>query len=179
MLRVIRARGFLVALVLAVSGCATATTDPAHDAPNVQTVAAVVEKVVDGDTAWFALEGGAREKVRFIGVDTPESTTEQEPFGEEAATFTASVLGVGRRVSLELDVDERDRYGRLLAYVWLEPPATGDDDEARERMLNAMLVENGFATVLTIPPNVRYVDVFVALQLEARVAGRGLWASLA
>ena len=177
MLRVIRARGFLLALALA--ACATTGTAerPRQDV-GVETVAAVVEKVVDGDTAWFTLEGGAREKVRFIGVDTPESTTEHEPFGEEAATFTASVLGVGRRVSLELDVDERDRYGRLLAYVWVEPPASGGDDEARRRMLNAMLVEKGFATVLTVPPNVQYVDVFVALQLEARVAGRGLWAEL-
>ncbi|HJR18118.1 MAG TPA: thermonuclease family protein, partial [Actinomycetota bacterium] len=72
----------------------------------------------------------------------------------------------------------RDRYGRLLAYVWLSPPANGGEDEARDKMLNAMLVRDGWATVLTVPPNVAYVDLFVALQLEARVAQRGLWAGI-
>ena len=175
MLRVIRARSFLLIAAM-LAACSTATTERPREQAVIDKVSAVVEKVVDGDTAWFMLEDGAREKVRFIGVDTPESTTQHEPFGTEAAAFTTSILAVGRPVSLELDVDERDRYGRLLAYVWLEPPASGDDGEARERMLNAMLVEKGFATVLTIPPNVQYVEVFVALQLEARVAGRGLWA---
>ena len=171
-----RARGFPLLLALALAACATTgTTVRPRETSAIGTIAAVVEKVVDGDTAWFTLEG-QREKVRFIGVDTPESTTQHEPFGEEAAAFTASILHAGRPVSLELDVDERDRYGRLLAYVWLEPPASGGEDEAAERMLNALLVDNGFATVLTVPPNVRYVDLFVALQIEARAAGRGLWA---
>jgi micrococcal nuclease len=177
MLRVIRARGSASLLIaLALSACATATVERPRESAVTRTTAAVVEKVVDGDTAWLKLDGGTREKVRFIGVDTPESTTQQERFGKEAAAFTASMLTVGLRVSLELDVDERDWYGRLLAYVWLRPPATGGDAEARERMLNAMLVEKGFATVLTVPPNVQYVDLFVALQLEARIAGRGVWA---
>jgi micrococcal nuclease len=176
MLRMTHARRSLLAILLVLAACATVATDEPRDTAVVATFPAVVEKVVDGDTAWFVLDGGAREKVRFIGVDTPESTTQHEPFGKEAAAYTASLLGVGERVSLELDVDERDRYGRLLAYVWLAPPATADDREARARMLNAMLVEKGFATVLTVPPNVQYVDVFVALQLEARTARRGLWA---
>ncbi len=176
MLLVTRAHRFLITLLVVLTACATGGTGEPRDNAAVATIPAVVEKVVDGDTAWFVLDGGAREKVRFIGVDTPESTTQHEPFGKEAAAYTASLLGVGERVALELDVDERDRYGRLLAYVWLTPPATADDRDARTRMLNAMLVEKGFATVLTVPPNVEYVDVFVALQLEARTARRGLWA---
>jgi micrococcal nuclease len=70
----------------------------------------------------------------------------------------------GRHVRLELDVRSRDRYGRLLAYVWL-----GDT------MVNAELVRRGYAQVMTVPPNVRYQDLFVKLQREARDAGRGLW----
>jgi micrococcal nuclease len=142
----------------------------------MRTLPAAVERVVDGDTAWFTLADGTREKVRFIGVDTPESTTQHEPFGKEASAYTASILNVGRSVDLQIDLDERDRYGRLLAYVWLSRPATGDATEARAKMLNAMLVEKGYAMVLTVPPNIAYVDLFVALQLEARTAGRGLWA---
>lgn len=174
------ARAFALAALLAVSGCSTdrVPATPAASVPSsaVRTIAAAVERVVDGDTAWFTLADGTREKVRFIGVDTPESTTQHEPFGKEASAYTDSILTVGRGVDLEIDVDERDRYGRLLAYVWLSPPATGNVDEARTKMLNAMLVEQGYAMVLTVPPNVAYVDLFVALQLEARRAARGLWA---
>jgi len=73
-------------------------------------------------------------------------------------------LVIGRRVRLELDVQPRDRYGRLLAYVWV-----GDT------MVNAELVRLGYAQVMTVPPNVRYQDLFLKLQREARDAGRGLW----
>ncbi|MGH2726808.1 MAG: thermonuclease family protein [Actinomycetota bacterium] len=171
----IRVRSFAIAALIAVAGCAGARPPADLGGATIRTIPAEVSKLVDGDTAWFTLEGGAREKVRFIGVDTPESTTQHEPFGKEAAAYTASLLTLGRAVSLQLDVDERDRYGRLLAYVWLAEPTTGDDAEARASMLNAMLVGEGYATVLTVPPNVAYVDLFVALQGEARTAGRGLW----
>jgi micrococcal nuclease len=70
----------------------------------------------------------------------------------------------GRQIRLELDVQVRDRYGRLLAYVW-----------AGEVMVNAELVRRGYAQVMTIPPNVRYQELFLKLQREARQAGRGLW----
>ena len=171
-----RARHFAIVALLAVAACGGARPPADLGGAAIRTIAAVVDKHVDGDTAWFTLDGGVREKVRFIGVDTPESTTQHEPFGKEASAYTASVLTIGRDVSLELDVDERDRYGRLLAYVWLDEPATGDDAEARRSMLNAMLVTGGYATVLTVPPNVAHVDLFVELQKEARSAGRGLWA---
>jgi micrococcal nuclease len=172
-----RAKAFALAALLTATGCAGSRLVPdTLDSSGMRTLPAAVERVVDGDTAWFTLADGTREKVRFIGVDTPESTTQHEPFGKEASAYTASILNVGRSVDLQIDLDERDRYGRLLAYVWLSRPATGDATEARAKMLNAMLVEKGYAMVLTVPPNIAYVDLFVALQLEARTAGRGLWA---
>ena len=82
---------------------------------------------------------------------------------EMAATVNRGLVE-GRRVRLELDVRTRDRWGRLLAYVW-----------AGDTMVNAELVRLGYAQVMTVPPNVRYQELFVKLQREAREAGRGLW----
>ena len=122
-------------------------------------------RVVDGDTIHVRI--GARvEKVRYIGVNTPEvhhPTRGEEPGGREAAEVNRRLVE-GQAVRLELDVQERDRYGRLLAYVRI-----GD------LMINAELVRLGYAQVMTIPPNVRYQEVFLKLQREAREAGRGLW----
>jgi len=124
-----------------------------------------VVRVVDGDTIHVRI--GARvEKVRYIGVNTPEvhhPRKGEEPGGREAAEVNRRLVE-GKTVRLELDVQERDRYGRLLAYVWV-----GDV------MVNAELVRLGYAQVMTIPPNVRYQEIFVKLQREAREAGRGLW----
>lgn len=137
-------------------------------------VSAKVTRVVDGDTVHVVLAGGREEKVRLIGVNTPESTGEVEPYGREAAAYTEKRLA-GRRVWLEKDVEERDRYGRLLAYVWLSPPRDTSPAEVRARMFNAELLLNGYAQTMTVPPNVKYADLFVALQREARERGAGLW----
>ncbi|MGB9859388.1 MAG: thermonuclease family protein, partial [Moorellaceae bacterium] len=83
-------------------------------------IPAKVVNIVDGDTIHVRLPGGQEERVRFIGVNTPESQGKVEPYGKEAAAYTQRRLS-GRTVYLELDVGERDKYGRLLAYVWLEP----------------------------------------------------------
>lgn len=133
-----------------------------------------VTRVVDGDTVYVRLENGREEKVRFIGVDTPESTREVEPYGKKAAAYTKSRLD-GKKVYLELDVGERDKYGRLLAYVWLEPPKGDSETELRAKMFNAKLLLAGMARVMTVPPNVKYADLFVKFQREAREAGKGLW----
>ena len=120
-------------------------------------------RVIDGDT--FVLAGG--EKVRLIGVDTPETVHPSKPvefFGKEASAFTRRMLD-GKKVRLEFDVQRRDRYGRLLGYVYLEDGT----------FLNAELVRQGYAQVATYPPNVKHTDLFVKLQREAREAGRGLW----
>ena len=163
----------LVALVFAATGACTANSP---DPEPSETTRAVVTRHTDGDTAWFQLDGGAEEKVRFIGIDTPESTNEHEPYGEEASAYTSRALPIGSVVWLETDAEIRDRYDRLLAYVWLKEPDTRSDAEIRERMLNAQLVLDGFAQTATYPPNVRYVDDFARYQTEARDANRGLWA---
>ena len=121
---------------------------------------------MDGDTIHVRV-GDRIEKVRYIGMNTPElhhPTKGEEPGGREATEANRRLLA-GKRVRLETDVRTRDRYGRLLAYVWV-----GD------AMVNAELVRQGYAQVMTVPPNVRHQELFVKLQREAREAGRGLWA---
>jgi micrococcal nuclease len=124
-----------------------------------------VVRIVDGDTIYVRLADRV-EKIRYIGVNSPEihhPIKGEEPGGREAAEVNRRLVD-RRHVRLELDVRTRDRYGRLLAYVW-----------AGDTMVNAELVRRGYAQVMTVPPNVRYQDLFVKLQREARDAGRGLW----
>ena len=124
-----------------------------------------VVRIVDGDTIHVKL-GDRVEKVRYIGMNTPEvhhPTKGEESGGREASEANRRLVA-GKRVRLETDVQARDRYGRLLAYVWV-----GDV------MVNAELVRQGYAQVMTVPPNVRHQELFVKLQREARQAGRGLW----
>lgn len=124
-----------------------------------------VIRVVDGDTVEVNIQG-TKEKVRLIGVDTPETvhpTIGEEPYGREASDFTKEKL-TDQTVELEFDVEERDRYGRLLAYVWLDG-----------EMFNEVLLSDGYAQIATYPPNVRYVERFQTAQQEAREAERGLW----
>lgn len=141
-----------------------------------RTVEVVVSRNVDGDTIHVTMPDGAREKVRFIGVDSPESTEKHEPFGDEAADYTRARLPVGTRVWLETDVELRDTYGRLLAYVWLSPPGSTSATEVRTKMLNARLLADGYALLMTIAPDVKYADQFTPLLNEARQAKRGMWA---
>lgn len=124
-----------------------------------------VVRVVDGDTIEVSFNG-ATEKVRLIGVDTPETvhpTVGVEPYGKEASNFTKDQL-TDQMVELEFDVEERDQYGRMLAYVWL-----GED------MFNEVLLYEGYAQIATYPPNVKYVERFKSAQQDAREAERGLW----
>ena len=137
---------------------------------------ATVVRIVDGDTAVFRIKGGAQEKVRFIGIDTPESTTKIEPYGKAASAYTAKKLKLGSTVYLEKDVEPRDRYGRLLAYVWIEKPGAITQSELRAKLFNARLVIDGYAQQMTIPPNVKYADYFGTFADEARFANKGLWA---
>ncbi len=106
-------------------------------------------------------------KVRYIGIDTPETHHPMrgvEPYGMEAAEANRKLVE-DKTVILTFDVEQRDRYGRLLAYVFLEDST----------FVNAWLVENGYAQVMTVPPNVKHQDLFLKLQREAREAKRGLW----
>ena len=152
---------------------AEAEPEPSADAPIV--VAATVAKNVDGDTAHFTLADGTYEKVRFIGIDTPESTMEHEAWGKEASNYTADVLTVGRTVFLETDAELRDRYGRLLAYIWLDRPQSSSSAEVRAKMLNAQIALAGLATPLTIQPNSKYADEFAACVADARGSEVGMW----
>jgi micrococcal nuclease len=134
-----------------------------------------VVRVVDGDTIKVRLDGaGGTERVRYLGIDTPESVKPGTPVQcyAKAASHANERLVGGRRVRLEGDVEPRDRYGRLLAYVWLA--GAGSDPR---RSVNAALVRDGDAQTLTIPPNVRHAGLFRALATQARRAGRGLWAT--
>lgn len=127
-----------------------------------------VTKVVDGDTFW--IDDGTRKgkKVRLIGVDAPETrrTARKEIgyYGDESKRYLTGLL-LNMEVRLEYDVDPTDRYGRTLAYVFLEDGT----------FVNAALLKQGYAMVLTVPPNVRYAERFVKYQAQARKKGRGLW----
>jgi micrococcal nuclease len=125
-----------------------------------------VERVVDGDT--IVLAGG--ERVRYIGVDTPESVKPGTPVQcfAKAAGHANQRMVEGEAVRLRFDAERRDRYGRLLAYVY----------RARDGLfVNAELVRRGYAVTLTIRPNVAHAADFARLARSARRAGRGLWSA--
>jgi micrococcal nuclease len=134
-----------------------------------QGVDLVVERVVDGDTVVVS----GNRSVRLIGVDAPETKDPRRPvgcFGREASRFLISLLPRGTTVRLVGDVESEDRYGRLLAYVYRR---------ADGLFVNAELVRQGYAHVLTIPPNLAHADELVALAGQARLADRGLWGACA
>lgn len=167
-----------VALVVAACGggpVATAATTPAPvpgapDRPTGPTQDATLVRVVDGDTI-RVLVGGVEERVRYIGIDTPELNTTSpatpDPYAQAATDANARLLAGGRLI-LETDISDRDRYGRLLRNVWLER-------DGAWTLVNLALVAEGYAQVSTYPPDMKYVDVLLAAQRTAREAGRGLW----
>jgi micrococcal nuclease len=133
-------------------------------------VPATVERVVDGDTVVVVAADGARERLRLIGVDTPETVEPDAPvdcFGPEASAFTTDALPVGSTVWLEDDASQgdADRYDRLLRYVWTEGGG----------LLNQQLVASGLGEEDTYDQPYRYRDAFVAAEAAARDSGVGLW----
>ena len=161
-----RLSALLVAFALLGSACRTAAS-PDVAGPGVATV----ERVVDGDTVSVRL-AGRTERVRLLGIDTPESVKADTPiecFAKEAADRLHGLLPSQVTVRLVRDVEERDRYGRLLAYVYRQP-----DD----LFVNLDLVRGGYAQLLTYPPNVAHADELRRAAGDARRAGRGLWLSL-
>lgn len=127
-----------------------------------------VIKVTDGDT--FVIDDGTEKgaRVRLIGVDTPESRKTGRKvvgyYGKEAKEFSTKFL-LNKRVRLDFDVNKYDQYMRLLAYVYLEDGT----------FVNEYLVKNGYAMVMTVPPNVKFSELFLKCQQEAREKKRGLW----
>lgn len=121
--------------------------------------------VIDGDTI-IVIIGGKKEKVRLIGVDTPETDgpyTKKEPFNREASAFTKNMTE-GKYVKLKYDRERRDKYGRLLAYVYLEDST----------FLNVELIKEGYATVFR-KFRFKYRDDFIHYESEARKSKKGLW----
>lgn len=142
--------------VMAVCVASFWTVTPASAQP---VTTCTVERITDGDTIRC---GG--ERVRLLLIDAPE--VNQGAFGEAARAFLAAVLPVGTEARLVLDVERRDRYGRLLAYAY-RPDG---------RMVNAMMARQGFAVPLVVPPNVRHVEAIRAASDSAQANGIGLWA---
>lgn len=140
------------------------STDELSNQPN--TIPAKVIKVVDGDTLKVRIDEKT-ETVRLLLIDTPETkhpSKPVQPFGPEASSFTKETLD-GERIELELGISERDKYGRLLAYVWIG-----------EEMFNELLLKKGLARVAYIyQPNVKYVDKFQSIQRSAQEKGVGIW----
>jgi micrococcal nuclease len=136
----------------------------------------IVKRVIDGDTLLLA----SGERVRLIGIDTPEihnsnkldrdakrsqkSISEIKTMGQLSYKFTKDLVE-GKAVSLEFDLERQDRYKRLLAYVYLKD----------KTFVNAEIVKQGYASLMTYPPNVKYADLFLELYREARENKRGLW----
>jgi micrococcal nuclease len=154
----------LVVSTAVVLGCASEQLDLPPDAN------AVVERVVDGDTIQVDIDGRS-ETVRLIGIDTPETkkpNTPVECFGPEASARLAELLPPGTPVRLERDIDSRDKYRRLLAYVHREP-----DD----LFVNAVLIDEGLARPYPFEPNTTYAAQFATAADRARTNGVGLWSA--
>jgi micrococcal nuclease len=137
---------------------------------------ATVTDVVDGDTIDVEI-GGRTERVRLIGIDTPETKRPDTPiecYGPEASAFTAAVLPVGTKVRIERDVVGRDDYGRVLGYIHRVGVGSVDDSEV---FVNMELVEQGFARPLTIEPNSTFAREFAAAARRAERSDLGLWAA--
>lgn len=127
-------------------------------------------KVVDGDTVEVEIDG-KREKLRYIGVDTPETVDPRrgvQCFGREASEENKRIV-FGKEVYLEKDISDRDRFGRMLGYVYLKA------DDGSIIFINDHLVRQGFAKSLTYPPDVKYSERFRMAEQEAREGKRGLW----
>jgi len=139
-----------------------------------------VTRIIDGDTLKVFYLGG-EESIRLIGIDTPESRVNKKTkrdaersgqdietiiaMGKRATEYVKSLVTAGDTVTIELDVQERDRYKRLLGYVYL----------SNGKMLNEEIVKAGYANVMTIPPDVKYKDRFLKAYKEARESKKGLW----
>jgi micrococcal nuclease len=138
---------------------AEALIDSGPPEPIRDTSPCTIQRITDGDTIECTEVG----RVRLIGVDTPGLS--QEPYGQLASEALAELVPVGSRVELERDVELQDQYGRMLAYVWIDG-----------LQVNWVMVRQGWAVLLTYPPNVQYVDWYTEAQRRAREDGVGLWA---
>lgn len=161
--------------MLLLAACSTAT--PAATAPTALTAPpgaqeATVVRHTDGDT--FTLRGIGRgplpswpTKVRLLEVNTPEVFGQRECYGPQASRRTDALIPIGARVRVEADRELRDRYGRMLLYVWTPTGAS----------LEEVLLREGYARTLLVRPNDRHIAHLRAVEAQARAAGRGLWSA--
>ena len=137
-----------------------------------------VVSITDGDTIRVVIDGD-EYRLRYIGIDTPESVAPNTPVERFAlaASSANAALVEDEIVVLERDISETDRFDRLLRYVWLQPDGSTDpgDPDAAWRLVNFELVEAGLAEAVDYPPDTRYSDLFDTAESEARAAGRGMW----
>src|SRR3989338_1163491 len=141
---------------------ATITSPSPGNTLDEKTCTYLVTKVIDGDT--FEIEGG--EKVRLIGIDTPETVDPRRPvgcFGQEASNATKSLLE-GKWIRMETDITDKDKYKRLLRYVWIN-----------NVFINEYLVRQGYALSYSYPPDTKYQGLFDAAEIEAQENKQGLW----
>jgi micrococcal nuclease len=142
-------------------------------------VAATVTWVSDGDTLRVELNG-ATTHVRLLGIDTPESVaydaSQNSDQGRQAARHTEGLVHAGDTVWLQAGEVDHDRYGRILRWVWLQEPSDpGDEGEVRSKMLDAIVLRDGYAKTFWLEG--RYKDLFERLESEAKASGAGLWAT--
>ena len=153
---------------------------PLHSQDLLNLETGTVLRIVDGDTLKINYKG-QEESIRLIGIDTPESRSNKKAMrdaerskediktiiamGKQATAFTKSRVKSGDTIRIEFDVQVRDKYRRLLGYVYLSDG----------RMLNEEIVKAGYANVMTYPPNVKYQERFLKAYREARENKQGLW----
>ena len=146
----------------------------------IERLQAKVVKIIDGDTIKIGY-GRTEENVRLIGIDTPESRANSKAkkdaersgqdvetivaMGKKATNYVKSIIKPGTNIEIKFDVQSRDKYSRLLGYVYLQ----------NGEMLNEKIVQAGYANIMTVPPNIKYQDRFLEVHREARENKRGLW----
>lgn len=127
------------------------------------------DKIVDGDTFWVLNHTGQKLKVRLIGIDAPETRNafkkRKHPFGLASKEYLDDMLTQNPCIKLTFDVDSLDQYGRTLAYAYLSDGT----------MINEQLIRNGYAVLMTVPPNIMFEEIFYDAQQTARANKVGLW----
>ena len=147
---------FCIFLLYGLTGASS--SHPAKDADTVRS-----EKIYDGDTIGAVVDGRF-EKIRLIGIDAPEM--DQRPWGKKARECLRSFISAADSIiSLEYDIQRRDKYGRILAYIW----------QQNKKMINEEMMKKGCAVLFTFPPNVRYTELFRAAQKKAQEDKAGIW----
>lgn len=170
---------------LSSTSASSSPTTAETEAASSQLETVQVDRVVDGDTLVVYRADGSTQYVRLIGVDAPESVASDESRNCEegviASNYLKSTLSSGDTVWLQRDVSDTDKYGRLLRYVWLEEPADPtNEEEIKTKMLNALLVQEGYVQVKRYKPDTTLHDMFTQWGNEALRAGKGVthkWAS--